>query len=45
MEKPRRKRETPEEKLIRLTQIEEELWAHFKKRMHEHISRIKNYIN
>ena len=27
MEKPRRKRETPEEKLIRLTQIEEELWA------------------
>ena len=27
MEKPRRKRETPEEKLIRLTQIEEEIWA------------------
>ena len=26
-EKPRRKRETPEEKLRRLTQIERELWA------------------
>ena len=25
--KPRKKRETPQEKLIRLTQIEEELWA------------------
>jgi ferritin len=28
-----------------LTVDEEELWAHFKKRMHEHVSRIKNYIN
>lgn len=31
MEKPRRKRETPEEKLFRLTRIEEALWAEGKR--------------